>query len=67
MLGYTDHNTGLSQAYESEVTKWLEGLGSEEEERDLITDDFCSWGWETECLCVIVLIVLMERCLRTWS
>ena len=33
----------------------MEGLGSEEEERDLITDDFCSRGWETECLMVIVL------------
>ena len=55
VLAYTDDNTGLSQASESEVAKWLEGLGSEEEERDLITDDFCSRGWETECLMVIVL------------
>ena len=55
VLAYTDDNTGLSQASESELTKWLEGLGREEEERDLMTDDFCSRGWETECLMVIVL------------
>ena len=55
VLAYTDDNSGLPQASESEVTKWLKGLGSEEEERDLMTDDFCSRGWETECLMVIVL------------
>ena len=55
VLTYTHDSKVLTQATESQVAEWLARRASGDEERDLITDDYCSRGWETDSLMVIVM------------
>ena len=54
VIRYTDYDTH-GQVGEGEVSAWLAGHHKGEEERDLLTDRYCSRGWEAMTVMVIDL------------
>ena len=54
-LIYVEDKTVLNQAQDTDVSAWLAGLANGTEERDLITDEYCSRGWETIATMVVDL------------
>ena len=59
VICYTHYDYGIpgqvGQVGEGEVSTWLAGHHKGEEERDLLTDRYCSRGWEAMTVMVINL------------